>query len=104
MQRLSLILLVLFGGLSLCCGFIYGTPQLEQLCECLLLLSFLCYTKKGSYENIIIAGFCMGASYELIDEIYLLNQRLSINDYVFTGFWLTFTAIRLLHKRTTKWK
>jgi len=105
MKTIALILLVVFTGLALYNGFIYGSQFIDQLCWCLLIGSFLCYTEKYSYINIILFGLLCGAGYELIDEGYKLNDGGVLpSDKLFTALWVTITVFRVGYKITKKWR
>ena len=88
-KKVGRVGIVLFGLLSLFCGFVWGNATLEQVCQSLLLLSFAIYADKYSYEQIILSGFFIGSSYEVVDEVFKLNDgQVLIDDYKLTILWL----------------
>lgn len=91
----ALFALIAFGILNLFCGFVYGTPELEQLSGCMLILALVLFTPPKSYSRIIAEGYLLGAAFEFIDEVFKLNDKLRIEDFYFTPIWMGIVAFRL---------
>lgn len=105
MKNIALGIVIVWLLFELFCGFIYGTPFNWQVCDCLLLFAFICYTEKHSYINILLSGAFVGSCYELIDESAKLNDGGVLpSDKLFTALWVTITVFRVGYKITKKWR
>lgn len=104
-RKNALITTLAFIGLSLFGGFVHGTPELEQLCQCLIIFAFFLYADKNSYQSLILQGVLFGAFIELLDERYRLNNgKLLLGDYTFTSIWIAVTIARcyIRYKQTKR--
>lgn len=89
----KLVLLLLFWGtLSLQAGFTFAHTPYEfiftQACEALLLIMFLLVSHKYKIATIILCGYILMSSWEVLDEIRKVNTGTRFHDYfrVLFGF------------------